>query len=213
LTTLLAAAEGRFPPVDGGVTFVEPLTGGREAIVGFTGHAVVATALDPGYFDDLDLDGFGQAFQPEVMLRLARGGTVHSNDVTLVAAGTGGPDHPATGGASPLPATDRWDQHPRARLARSIRQQVRVHGDESGFVTISRGLAGRTEMGVEVRNDLQGAAAGGRLIKAARRLVPHGQWLFAAVAPGNARSLRAFLAAGFVPLGTEVLIEPGTPGP
>jgi hypothetical protein len=33
--------------------------------------------------------------------------------------------------------------------------------------------------------------------------------VFAAVSPGNARSLRAFLAAGFVPLGSEALIEPG----
>jgi hypothetical protein len=29
--------------------------------------------------------------------------------------------------------------------------------------------------------------------------------VFAAVAPGNARSLRAFLAEGFVPLGSEVI--------
>lgn len=28
------------------------------------------------------------------------------------------------------------------------------------------------------------------------------------VSPGNARSLRAFLAAGFVPVGSEVLLSP-----
>jgi len=32
--------------------------------------------------------------------------------------------------------------------------------------------------------------------------------VFAQVAPGNAASLRAFLAAGFVLIGSEVLIEP-----
>jgi hypothetical protein len=44
------------------------------------------------------------------------------------------------------------------------------------------------------------------VIRDARRPVPAGEPVFAAVAPGNARSLRAFLAAGFVPLGSEVLI-------
>ncbi len=43
------------------------------------------------------------------------------------------------------------------------------------------------------------------LIRAARGLVPPGQYLFAPVAPGNARALRAALAAGFRPLGGEVL--------
>jgi hypothetical protein len=43
------------------------------------------------------------------------------------------------------------------------------------------------------------------LIGDALRLVPAGEPVFAAVAPGNARSLRAFLAAGFTPLGSEVL--------
>jgi hypothetical protein len=40
------------------------------------------------------------------------------------------------------------------------------------------------------------------------RLVPAGEPVFAAVAPGNACSLRAFLAAGFTPVGSEVIIQP-----
>jgi hypothetical protein len=32
--------------------------------------------------------------------------------------------------------------------------------------------------------------------------------VFAAVAPGNARSLRAFLSEGFVPVGSEVIVQP-----
>lgn len=39
-------------------------------------------------------------------------------------------------------------------------------------------------------------------------LVPAGEPVFAAVTPGNARSLRAFLACGFVPIGSEVLMRP-----
>jgi hypothetical protein len=46
------------------------------------------------------------------------------------------------------------------------------------------------------------------LLSDALGLVPRGEPVFAAVAPGNARSLRAFLATGFVPLGSEVLIMP-----
>jgi hypothetical protein len=37
------------------------------------------------------------------------------------------------------------------------------------------------------------------------RLAPRGEPLFAQVAPGNAASLRAFLAAGYRPVGAEVL--------
>jgi RimJ/RimL family protein N-acetyltransferase len=36
-------------------------------------------------------------------------------------------------------------------------------------------------------------------------LIPKGDVVFAQVAPGNAASLRAFLAAGFRPIGSEVL--------
>jgi hypothetical protein len=32
--------------------------------------------------------------------------------------------------------------------------------------------------------------------------------VWAQVSPGNAQSLRAFLACGFVPIGSEVLIRP-----
>ncbi len=203
LARFLDAAAGRFPPADGSVVFVDPLRGGLEAVVGFTGFAVIATRLDEADFADLAVDGFGAALQPEVLLRLADGGEVHSNDLTMVTTGTG-PDPDA------LPPTDRWDDHPRVRFARSLRSAVVVHGDETGFVTIARGLAGRTEMGVEVTAKLQGSGAGRVLIERARGLLAPDQYLFAAVAPGNARSLRSFLSQGFVPIGTEVLIAPGS---
>ena len=43
---------------------------------------------------------------------------------------------------------------------------------------------------------------------AARGLVPAGEPLWAQVAPGNAASMRSTLAAGFVPVGAEVLFAP-----
>lgn len=39
------------------------------------------------------------------------------------------------------------------------------------------------------------------------RLVPPGERVFAAVTPGNACSLRAFLAAGLDPIGSEILLR------
>jgi hypothetical protein len=41
---------------------------------------------------------------------------------------------------------------------------------------------------------------------AARHLVPHGELVWAQVAPGNAASVRAILAAGFAPVGAEALL-------
>ena len=41
---------------------------------------------------------------------------------------------------------------------------------------------------------------------AARHLVPPGTPVWAQVAPANAASVRAFLAAGFRPVGAEVLL-------
>jgi GNAT superfamily N-acetyltransferase len=97
--------------------------------------------------------------------------------------------------------------HPRAALALRRRREVAVYADPAGrgLVTLGRGLAGRWELSVEVAPAHRGAGVGRRLIAAGRRLAPAGAPLFAQVAPGNAASLRAFLAAGFRPVGAEVL--------
>jgi len=222
LSVLLAAADGVFPPVDGRAVFVPALYGGvrthetqhggvhvdegpasdLQAVVSFTGHAIVATDLPAAAFADLGLDGFGRALQPAVLQRLAGpGGQVGVIDVTLVAAGLGG---------GSLASRDDLDEHPRVRLARALRGDVRVHGDDRGLVTLARGLAGRTELSVETSTQ-QGQGVGRSLILEALRLAPEGEPVFAAVAPGNARSLRAFLALGFQPLGSEVLIQRSAP--
>jgi hypothetical protein len=41
---------------------------------------------------------------------------------------------------------------------------------------------------------------------AARALIPAGTSIWAQVTPGNAASLRAFLAAGYQPVGSEALL-------
>jgi RimJ/RimL family protein N-acetyltransferase len=54
----------------------------------------------------------------------------------------------------------------------------------------------------------RGEGHGRRLITAALALAEAGAFVFAQVAPGNAASMRAFLGAGFAPLGAETLYEP-----
>jgi hypothetical protein len=200
LTLLQSAAAGRFPPVDGGVTVLPALAPGRECSVGFTGHAVVATDLAPAAVLARGPDGFGGSLAPDFLRWLAGTGDVGTIDVTLVGRGRGGPGRLA-------PRPDLTD-HPRARYAMAVRSEVEVFGDERGVVTLSRGLAGRPELSIEAVPEGQGRGVGRALLVDALSLVPSGAPVFAAVAPGNARSLRAFLAVGFVPVGSEVLIEP-----
>lgn len=200
LTVLLGAAEGRFPPADGGVTYLPPLDGGWEAIVSLTGHAFVASRLAEDDLADLSPDGFGAVLRPELLLRLAgSGGSVGMTDVTLVATGRG---------ERTLDPSPSLGGHPRVAYARSIRREVSVYGSTDGLFTMGEGLAGRLEMSVETSGN--GVVRGRDLIESALSLAPRGEPLFAAVSPGNARSLRAFLACGFTPLGSEVLIRPRT---
>lgn len=194
---LLAAARGEFPPADGEVTLLPALEDGSSAVVAFTGHAMLATDASAADLVGLPLDGFGGAVAPETLLRLAQGRTIGVHDVTLVARGRG---------SGRLARTSAWDDHDRVRYATFWRDDVVVHGDDRGFVTLGTGLAGRREMSVEVLGPDHGRGAGRALIGEALALVPQEDFLFAAVSPGNARSLRAFLAQGFVPICSEVLI-------
>jgi GNAT superfamily N-acetyltransferase len=200
LNMLLAAAEGRFPPVDGAVTVLPATAPGRECSVAFTGHAVVATDLPPAEVHERKPNGYGGSLAPDFLRFLAGPlGTIGTVDAILVGRGTGG---------DLLPPRPDLADHPRARLARSIRTGVRVFGDERGIVTLAHGLAGRPELSIEAAPGRQGRGIGRALLADALSLVPSGAPVFAAVSPGNARSLRAFLAVGFTPIGSEVLYHP-----
>lgn len=201
---LLAAADGRFPPVDGLVEAVPPYLDGVEAVVCFTGHALVATALPLAELLAAGADGFGGATSPSVVTLLAGpDGSVDVLDALLVARGSGG---------GSLPARPDLADHPRVRHARGWRDDVRVFGDEHGLVTLARGLGGLCELSFEVIPDRRGRGHGRALLREALALVPAGEPVFAAVAPGNAASLRAALAAGFTPIGSVQLVRPGRAG-
>ena len=197
-TLLYDAVDGRFPPVDGAVTVVPELAPGRECSFAFTGHAVIATALPPAQVHARRADGFGPTVLPDFLRWLAGpGGEVHVTDVTLFARGTGG---------DRLPSRPDLVDHPRVRFALGFRDDVRVFGDERGVVTLSRGLAGRPELSIEAVPEGQGRGWGPSLLVDAMSLVPDGKVVFAAVSPGNARSLRMFLGRGFTPIGSETVI-------
>ncbi|QNS08004.1 GNAT family N-acetyltransferase [Streptomyces xanthii] len=198
------AADGRFPPCDGSVTVLPPLAGGLECSVAFTGHAVVATALPEAEVLAEGPDAFGGSMAAHFLHRLAGpGGWTGCVDAILVARGTGGPAR------LPEVTSQEAMDHPRVRYAREIRSGVTVHGDERGLVILADGLAGRRELSIELHASEQtGKGVGRALIEDALSLVEAGEPLFVAVSPGNARSLRAFLSCGFVPIGSEVVVRP-----
>ena len=196
---LRAAARGAFPPVDGLAELLLPDAAGTSAVVSFTGHAYVLTKLPPDVLADLDLDGYGAATHPRALLRLGGEGAVGSLDVVLV--------RPGAGGHTTIAERDDLEHHPRVQRARHHRRDVRVLGNARGFVTIGRGLVDRIEMSVELLDHAHGSGAGRQLIDEGLRSIGPDELVFAQVAPGNAASLRAFLACGFRPIGSEVLIE------
>ena len=217
--TLNRAADGRFPPVDGAVDVLPPEDDGPCAVVEFTGHSVVLTDRSREELLACGADGFGGASTPDVLRRLAGpDGWIGSHDVVLVARGTGdrstiGPATDALADHDRLPEHDGLaelhdlDDHPRVVRSRHHRRDVRVFGDQAGFVTLGRGLVGRLEISVELLAPAtHGRGAGRRLIRAGLGLVPAGSLVWGQVAPGNAASLRAFLRCGFVPIGAETLI-------
>jgi hypothetical protein len=95
----------------------------------------------------------------------------------------------------------------RTARARRYRNEVRSYADRdvTGVVNLGRGLDGRLDLSVELLRASRSGGRGRKIIEAARTLIPPEEFLFASVAPGNARCLRATLAAGFAPIGGEVL--------
>ncbi|MEU2339459.1 GNAT family N-acetyltransferase [Streptomyces sp. NPDC006654] len=197
-----AAADGVFPPADGGTTVV-PQPSPRDAgVLSFTAHSVVFVDEDPRWVYEalraVPCDPLCASMNARFLTALMdrTGREQETIDALLVAAPLPGrPDLPLTG----LTGAD----HSRVAYARTRRDEVRAWAADGGVVVLGRGVAGRLEVSVEVA---EGARRGlGRaLVTAARQLA--GEPLWAQVAPGNARSARAFQAAGYVPVGAEALL-------
>jgi RimJ/RimL family protein N-acetyltransferase len=106
------------------------------------------------------------------------------------------------------------ERHERAARALRYRDDLEVWTAEGGVgvLVLGRGLAGRREVAFEVDPARRNRGLGRLLVAAARHLTPAGEPLFAQVAPGNVASLRVVEAAGFRPVGAEVLFHRGGPG-
>ena len=72
-----------------------------------------------------------------------------------------------------------------------------MRAGEGVVVSLGGGIGRLTEIGIELQGPMLGAGHAGDVVDAVRRLVPQGEPLVAAVAPGNTRALGVFLSAGF----------------
>jgi GNAT superfamily N-acetyltransferase len=203
------AAAGRFPPADGGVTILPQPSPRDCGVLGFTAHAVIFTDADPDWVAGLLPPGdLGAPLSAAFLQALcgATGRVAGSIDMLCVAE--------PLPGAPPVALTPEADtSHPRIDRALSYRDGVRAWSADGGVVLLGQGIAGRWETAIEVDETRRERGLGRALARAARHLAPAGEPLWAQVAPANAASVRAFLAAGFTPVGAEVLLAAGHPMP
>jgi hypothetical protein len=191
-------------PVDPWLEFMPAPSPQRAAVLSFPAYVIVAADVDRRWVDShLAGADFAAPSAPpflgalERRLRLEAGAL----DVLLVAARLPGPP--------PVDLTRvNGSDHPRAARAHRYRSDVRIFTSPHGVVVLGRGVAGRWEAAVEVDLAARDQGRGRTLAVAARHLLPEDRPVWAQVAPGNAASLRAFLAAGYVPVGSEVLLSP-----
>ncbi|HUI49009.1 MAG TPA: GNAT family N-acetyltransferase [Acidimicrobiia bacterium] len=195
------AAAGRFPSADGGVDVVPPVTGLAGVLVGMTGHFVLAADIDPCEIAErLPRGGFSAAMSATTLTWIGTrvGSTPSTFDALLVRRGTG----------AGVPAGMRevaTHDHPRVERALRYRRQARVFVAEDAVLVVGQGVCDRWELGFEVDPSARSRGAGRAVARAAADLVPAGEPLWAQVSPGNAASMRALAAAGFVAVGAEVL--------
>ncbi|MFE2579040.1 GNAT family N-acetyltransferase [Streptomyces sp. NPDC059378] len=201
---LEAAARGVFPAADGATTVVPQHCPRDAGVIAFTAHSVVFTDEDPRWVREtlaaMDCDALAAPMNARFLAALLERTGRRHDTIDLLLVGSPLPGEPA------LSLTEIEDpDHPRVVTSRRRRDDVRVWTAEGGVLVLGRGVAGRLEVAVEVAEGLRHRGLGRRLVTAARQL-GGGEPVWAQVSPGNARSLRAFQAAGYVPVGSEALL-------
>ncbi|MFG1703074.1 GNAT family N-acetyltransferase [Nonomuraea sp. M3C6] len=201
LADLLTGVErGRMPEADGSVTILPQPSPRDLGVIAFTAHSVIFADVEPGWIRDrLPSDDLSAPLGPPFLLALANetARRIGCVDMLCLAEPLQGPP--------PVPLEEiTGSDHPRVERAREYRDSVRVWTGRGGLLTVGRGVAGRWEVAIEVEPEHRGHGVGRILAGSARHLVQEPLW--AQVAPGNAASVRAFLAAGFHPVGAEVLL-------
>ncbi|WAZ24226.1 GNAT family N-acetyltransferase [Streptomyces cinnabarinus] len=200
-----SVAQGSFPPADGGTTVVPQHSPRDAGVLAFTAHSVVFTDEDPDWVHDtlraLDCDALAATMNPRFLAAfMARTGR-RTDTIDVLAVGAPLPGRPA------LELTEIEDPgHPRVVSSRRRRDHVRVWAARGAVLVLGRGVGGRLEVAVEVAEEVRHRGLGRELVTAARQLA--GEPVWAQVSAGNARSLRAFQAAGYRPVGSEALFTP-----
>jgi GNAT superfamily N-acetyltransferase len=197
-----AAGRGVFPPADGRTTVVPQASPRDAGVISFTAHSVVFTDEDPRWVYDtlaaVPCDALAATMNPLFLAAFIErtGRTCETVDAMLVAS--------PLPGEPPLPLHEiAHGDHPRIAYARRRRAEVRAWETDGGVLVTGRGIAGRLEVSVEVDEDIRHRGLGRALVTAARHLTAEPLW--AQVTPGNARSMRTFQAAGYLPVGAEAL--------
>jgi GNAT superfamily N-acetyltransferase len=225
LADLLRRVEqGERVPTDPWLSVMPAPAPDTAAVVAFPGHVVVAADVDPAWVrSQLPHDDLSAPLNPPFLHACEQklGRRVNNIDGLYLAA--------PLDGSPPVPLREVSTlDHPRVRRARRYRPLVRVWTTDGGVLVIGRGLADRWEAAIEVDVAYRGRGLGRALARAARHLVPpipsptpppaprahipapdkppERRPIWAQVAPGNAASVRAFLAAGFRPVGAEALL-------
>jgi hypothetical protein len=213
MTTTLAdivrgIENGDFPAPDLGITVVPPPSDRESCVMAFTGHIVIAADVDAAWVADRVPPGdLSAPTNPPFLAALeqATGRRVNALDAMLLAPALTTPTERAAATADLTELTDH--DHPRVHRALRYRDDVHVYADNhGGLVLTGRGVADRLECAIEVPDTAQNQGHGRHLATAARALIPPSTHIWAQITPGNAASLRTFLAAAYKPVGSEALL-------
>ena len=200
------AARSVPPPADHGTVHIPIRPGLATAgVFGFTAHHIVAAEVDHEWLRTwTDRDPFA-AMSPEFVTALATetGGSAGVFDTVLVLPGSGVDPASVDLVRSDLTA------HSRVRRASAYRTSLTTYStpDGAGVAMLGHGVAGRLEAAFEVEPAARGAGPGRHLASAIAAVAPRGVPVFFQCAPGNVASLRAILASGARPIGSEILIS------
>ncbi|MEU7295505.1 GNAT family N-acetyltransferase [Streptomyces exfoliatus] len=202
-----AAANGNFPVPDGGTTVVPAPSRRDTGVLAFTAHSVVFTDEDPSWVHEtlaaMGCDELAATMNPRFLSALLDRTGRSTDTIDLLTVASSLPGRPA------LDLREITDPvHPRVVRARRRRDGVRAWATDGGILVLGRGVASRWETAIEVDEEARHRGLGRELATAARHLVPPGESVWSQQAAGNARSVRAFQAAGYRPVGAEALLLP-----
>lgn len=206
---LREVADGASPAVDSDLLVVTPPDARSVGVLAFPGLNVVSVVAPESWVRHrLPRGDLSAPVSPPFLnlLAAATGYRLDSLDVVLAARAS---NRPLGMELTQLPdPAAAEEENPRLRRALRQRTEVRAWRCAGGLLVLGRGVGGRWEASVEVDAVWRGFGLGRGLFAAALGLVPFGEPVWAQVAPGNAASMRAALAAGYRPVGAEVLLFP-----